>query len=127
MFYSVQALIHYVKFVMFLALNAYTLVVKIIRGKFIYFPLLIYIESVGLKFGVMSPTRFVLIPLHILIKFIYHNLQNIIKTETTYIFKKWPMNINRSLHAIRSIVITQKHLPIRIHQSKLTLERKTSP
>jgi hypothetical protein len=45
------------------------------------------IESIGLKFGVMSPTHFVLIPLHILIKFIYHNLQNIIKTETAHLQK----------------------------------------
>ena len=42
MFYSVQALIHYVKFVMFVASNHYImLVVKLIRNKFIYFPLLI--------------------------------------------------------------------------------------
>ena len=87
MFYSVQALIHYVKFVMFVASNDYMLVVKLIRSKFIYFPLLIYIESVGLKFGIMSPTRFVLIPLHILIKFIYHKLQHIIKTVTTHLQK----------------------------------------
>ena len=47
-----------------------------------------YLHSQGrAEIWVMSPTHFVLIPLHILIKFIYHNLQNIIKTETTHLQK----------------------------------------
>jgi hypothetical protein len=42
----------------------------------------IYIERVGLNFGIMSPTGFVLVPLYILIIFTYHNLQKIKRSRT---------------------------------------------
>ena len=53
----------------------------------LFFSTYTYIDRVGLKFGMM-PTCFVLIPLNILIKLIYHNLQKIIKTETTHLQKE---------------------------------------
>jgi hypothetical protein len=49
---------------------------------------LIFIVRVGLKFGIMLPTCFVLIPLHILIKYTYHNLQKITLWLRQHIFKK---------------------------------------
>jgi hypothetical protein len=71
---------------MFVALNEHMLEVKQSMASLFFFT--IYIESIGLKFGIISPTRFVLFPLHVLIKFIYHNLQNIIKTETAHLQKE---------------------------------------